>query len=67
LNKALSTLGPLSGSRIGSSVYYAMVRLMLVVILGCALEPDDRPAGGSNPFRFWLVIAAMVLISFYIN
>jgi hypothetical protein len=44
-----------------------MVRLMLVVILGCALEPDDRPAGGSNPFRFWLVIAAMVLISFYIN
>ncbi|MGA8442959.1 MAG: hypothetical protein WB762_15855 [Candidatus Sulfotelmatobacter sp.] len=43
-----------------------MVRLILVVILGFILD-DDRIVGGTNPVRFWLVVAAMNLVSFYVN
>ena len=42
-----------------------MVRLILVVILGCALDRDDRLGGRANPLWFWLTVGAMVLVSGY--
>ena len=42
-----------------------MVRLILVVVLGCTLDRDDRLGGRVNPFWFWLTVAAMVVVSGY--
>lgn len=61
------TLGPLSWPRKRNTVLRAMVRLILVVILGCVLDHEDRLVGGGNSFRYWFVIAAMVGVSIYVS
>lgn len=43
------------------------MRLILVVILGCVLDHEDRLVSSGNPFRYWFVIAAMVLVSIYVS
>jgi hypothetical protein len=42
-----------------------MVRLILVVVLGCTLDRGDGFGDAANPIRFWLTVAGMVLISVY--
>ncbi|MGD0989661.1 MAG: hypothetical protein ABR874_17760 [Candidatus Sulfotelmatobacter sp.] len=42
-----------------------MVRLILIVFLGCTLDREDRRGGRANPIWFWLTVAAMVLVSGY--
>jgi hypothetical protein len=42
-----------------------MVRLILVVVLGCTLNRSDRPGGRANPIWFWITVAAMVMVSVY--
>ena len=39
-----------------------MLRLILVVALGCALERDER-LGSRSPLSFWLTIAVLVIVS----
>jgi hypothetical protein len=38
-----------------------MLRLILVITLGCVLDRDDRNPG--SPLRYWLTVAAMLLVS----
>jgi hypothetical protein len=42
-----------------------MVRLILVVALGCTLDRGNRLRGRANPVQFWLTVAGMVLVSVY--
>jgi hypothetical protein len=39
-----------------------MVRLALVIVLGCTLERDERLRSG-HPVWYWLTVGAMVAVS----